>query len=156
MKNLRTYVMCVCMTSCSLVSFAQNKPVPINEPDLSKPRLFSNLPEKIQVNIADLDRLFGSQQGRPAPVNLSLGINAQLEGTVTSISSVTDDLQTVIVRSTNYNGANLTVSRRQLPDGSFSYTGRIVSFKHGDLYELQQQQGTWMLVKKNYYDLVNE
>src|SRR4051794_1442827 len=108
MKNLRTYVMCVCMTSCSLVSFAQNKPVPINEPDLSKPRLFSNLPEKIQVNIADLDRLFGSQQGRPAPVNLSLGINAQLEGTVTSISSVTDDLQTVIVRSTNYNGANLT------------------------------------------------
>ncbi len=157
MKNLRTSLVCACLACLSLGSFAQNKTIPINEPDLNKPKLFANLPDRIPVTAADLDNLFGSDLGRPANLSLSMDAKTKFEGDVVSRSERSrEGIQSVVIRSTNYNGARLTVSRRELPDGSFVYTGRILSFKHGDLYELQTLQGQLVLVKRNFYDLVNE
>jgi hypothetical protein len=38
----------------------------------------------------------------------------------------------VVIRSEVFNGARLTVSKITNPDGSIRYSGRIISFKHGD------------------------
>jgi len=156
MKNLRTAVLCACTVLCSVVSLAQNR-IPINEPDYNKQKLFASLPEKIQVNAGDLENLFGSQVGRPANLKLSLDASVKFEGEVTSISQRTaEGQQNVVVRSTNFNGATFTVSRIANEDGTVSYRGRIISFQHGDCYILQDQNGQLSLVKKNFYDLVNE
>ena len=157
MKNLRTTVLCAVIALCSHSVLAQNKPVPVNEPDYNKPKLFANLPDKIQVSAGELDNLFNTQAGRPANLKLSAVNDLRFEGEIASVAGKHEDsLQTIIIRLTNYNGARFTLSRISNTDGTVSYTGRIISFGHGDLYELQKQDGGLVLVKRNFYDLVNE
>jgi hypothetical protein len=156
MKNLRTTMLFAALISC-LYSSAQTRPIPVNEPDLNKPKLFANLADKIGVSTEELDNLFASALGRSASIAMSMDKQSRLEGEIVSISSSgTNSVQTVIIRSTNYDGARFTLTRRQQADGHYTYTGHILSFRHGDLYELQNLQGQWTLVKRNYYDLVNE
>ena len=156
MKNLRTAVLCACTVLCSVVSFAQNR-IPVNEPDYNKPRLFNNLPEKIQVSPADLESLFSSPVGRPANLRLTMDASVKFEGELVSISERSSGgQQSLVVRSTNFNGARLTISRFMNEDGTVTYRGRIISFQHGDCYILEDMNGQLTLVKKNFYDLVNE
>ncbi len=156
MKNLCTISMCVLLAISGITVNAQTR-IPLNEPDQNKPMLFSNLPEKIPVNTSDLDAYFTIQVGNSTQLNLVSGMNQKFEGNLVSRSDRSaDGVQTAIIRSTNFNGARLTVTKRLNEDGSTTYLGRIISVQHGDLYELQNLQGQWFLVKKNYYDLVNE
>ncbi len=157
MKSLRTSVLCACFALSSLGSFAQEKTVPVNEPDYNKPRLFAGLPDQVQLNSDDLGNLFNTPLGRGASLRLADDTQLRFEGEVVSSGSKYENsLQTIVVRSTNYNGANLTLSKVIQPDGSVVYRGRIISLKHGDLFELQQRDGRYMFVKRNFYDLVNE
>jgi RecB family endonuclease NucS len=42
-------------------------------------------------------------------------------------------------------------------DGTVKYNGRLMTdFQHGDLFVLQQKDGGFALVKKNFYDVINE
>jgi hypothetical protein len=149
--------MCVLLACSSISAIAQNQQIPLNEPDLNKPRLFNDLPDRIQLNNNELENYFASPVGSRTQLNLSTGVNQKFEGDLVSISSRSQDgLQTAIVRSTNYNGARLTLSRKDNADGTVTYIGRIISFQSGDLYEVQNLQGQWFLVKRNFYDLVNE
>ena len=157
MKNLRTTALCVCIMLYSFCSSGQNAKIPINEPDLNKPKLFENMPDKIPVSLDNLNRLLNESVGRTVNISLSEGRQFQFEGQVVSkASKYENSIQSVVVRSTNYNGATLTISRITNTEGVVSYTGRIMSFAHGDLYELQKQDGNFVLVKRKFYDLVNE
>ncbi len=157
MKNLRTAVLCAGIALCSLGSFAQNPTIPINEPDYNKPKLFANLPDRIPVSVDDMNSFFNTQLGQTISLSLSTDVQTRFEGTVIALSgSNPDRIETIIIRSTNFNGARFTLSRITNADGSLSYTGRIISFQHGDLYELQNKNGVFVLVKRNFYDLVNE
>lgn len=157
MKSLRTSVLCAGIALCSLGSFAQENKAPVNEPDLNKPRLFTGLPERIQLSADDISNLFGNPLGRAATLKLTDDNRFQFEGEVISSSSKYENrIQSVVIRSTNFNGANLTLSKITGSDGSVKYRGRIISFAHGDLYELENQNGQYVLVKKNFYDLINE
>ena len=157
MKSLRTSVLCAAITLCSISSFAQEQHPTLNEPNLNKPRLFSNLPDKIKLNITDFNALLGTALGSPTRLNLSTDNNLRFEGEViSSVSKYDNKLQTVVIRSSNFNGANLTLSRIVGSDGQVKYRGRIISFAHGDLFELENIDGQYQLVKKNFYDLVNE
>lgn len=157
MKNLRTTVLCaVFAISCS-ASFAQEKSVPINEPDYNRPKLFTGMPEKIQLSTNDIEGLFDMQTGRAANLNLPGSSQFRFEGEVISTVTSSDNmLQSMVIRSTNFNGATFALSKITNPDGTVIYRGRIISFRHGDLYELQLQEGRYTLVKRNFYDLVNE
>jgi hypothetical protein len=156
MKNLRTAVLCACMACLSVGSKAQDQKIPINEPNYNKPKLFTGLPDKMQVNTSELESMFTSTVGEHMSMQLPTDVASRFEGDLVSLSSRSaEGLQTVVIRSTNFPGARLTVSRREV-NGQVVYTGRIISFQHGDLYELQNQQGQWFLVKRNYYDLINE
>lgn len=157
MKSLRTYVLSAALALCSIPSLAQHDHAPVNEPNLNKPRLFNALPEKITVNVASFSDMLNSAPGRPALLSLSADNSLRFEGEVISTSSKYDNkIQTVVIRSTNFDGARFTLSRVVNPNGQVVYRGRIISFAHGDLYELEQQAGEYKLVKKNFHDLVNE
>ncbi len=158
MKNLFTTVICACLTICSLYSAAQDQKAVVNEPNYNKPRLFDNLPAVIPVSIENLNGLVNSKAG--SSINTTFATDARtasFEGNVVSaISKYEDKVQTVVIKSTNYNGATLYISRVITEDGTIKYNGRLMSFQHGDLYVLQPKAGGFELVKKNYYDVINE
>ena len=157
MKNLRTLALCVTVSFYSLCSSAQTEKIPLNEPNYNKPKLFQNLPDNIPVSMDNITNLFGSPTGRSVSLNLSDRSPFQFEGdVVSSVSKYENTIQSVVIRSTNYNGARLTISRLTDANGNVSYTGRIISMQHGDLYELKKVNDEYMLVKRNFYDLINE
>src|SRR5258705_9725910 len=158
MKNLRIPVLCACITLCSLFSAAQDQKFIVNEPNYNKPRLFDNLPEVIPVSIDNLNGLINTKTGTIISTNLSSDARtAPFEGNVvSSVSKYENKVQTVVIKSTNYNGATLYISRVITDDGTVKYNGRLMSFQHGDLYVLQQNDAGFALVKKNYYDVINE
>ena len=158
MKNLRTVFTGVCITLVSLGLSAQNRTSPLNEPDMNKPLLFAGLPDRIPVSMDYINSLFGSSSGKPVSIATATDpTSSRFEGEVVSSGSDENDrLQSVVVRSTNFNGARFTVSRYTNEEGVVSYTGRIISFKHGDAYELKNESGNLVLIKRKFYSLVNE
>lgn len=158
MKNLRTAVLCAAMALSATGSYAQEKTntVPINEPDYNKPKLFAGLPDKIQVSTETLGSLFNTTLGRSASITISEENNFRFNGEVVSSGVKNQYVESVVIRSSNYNGATFSISKTTRADGTVSYRGRIISFKHGDFYNLENENGQYILVKKNYYDLVNE
>lgn len=157
MKNLRTAMLCVCTLLSVMFTKAQENKIPINEPDYNKPRLFDALPSRIPVSSNELNAILDAPVGRTASIALGETNSVRFAGDVVSVSSQDDQqVRSVVIRSSNYNGARLTLSRIAKADGTVSFTGRIVSFQHGDLYELKNESGNLFLVKRNYYELVNE
>lgn len=162
MKNLSTSVLSLCFILSALCSFSQNQKIPLNEPDYNKPKLFQNLPDSIVIDVSTLDNICNAQKGQ----NISIGFSdrssffaSQFRTDVISKSSGVfnnRNPKTVILNLPDYAGANFTVSKIVKPDGTTAYTGRIINFKSGDLFELENKNGQYILVKKNYYELVNE
>ena len=153
MKNLVKGIICLSLFLICQQSNAQTPPV--REPDMNRPSLFQNLPNKIICRINDLSTLLESETGKP--VSFSFVNNLNFQGVVSSIASKSDNsLNSVVIRSTNFPGAALSFSRIKKEDGTFSYVGLIISFQHGDAYEINLENGQYYFVKKGFYDLVNE
>jgi len=156
MKNLRTAALCAGVMLCSLLSMAQEKP-PVSKPNVNKPHLFDNLPNSIPVSMDEINSLFTKEVGRNASLKMAGSISPMFSGEIVSTASQPgDEVKSVVIRSDNFSGANFTISKITNAGGKVSYVGRIISFQHGDLFELETQNGQLVLVKKNYYDLVNE
>jgi hypothetical protein len=153
MKNLVKGIICLSLFLICQQSNAQTPPV--REPDMSRPLLFQNLPNKISCRINDLSALLESETGKP--VSFLFVNNLNFQGVVSSVASKSDNtLNSVVIRSTNFPGAALSFSRIKKEDGTFSYVGRIISFQHGDAYEIGLENGQYYFIKKGFYDLVNE
>jgi hypothetical protein len=153
MKNLLKGIVCLSVFFVCLKTNAQTPPV--REPDMNRPSLFQNLPEKISCHINDLSALLESETGRN--ISFQFTGNLSFQGVISSVVSKFDNtLHSVVVRSTNFPGAALSFSRITKEDGTFSYVGRILSFQHGDAYEISQENGQYFFIKKGFYDLVNE
>jgi len=153
MKNLVKGIICLSLFVICQQSNAQTPPV--REPDMNRPSLFQNLPNKISCRINDLSALLESETGKL--VSFSFVNNLNFQGVVSSVASKSDNtLNSVVIRSTNFPSAALSFSRIKKEDGTFSYVGRIISFQHGDAYEISLENGQYYFVKKGFYDLVNE
>src|SRR4051812_21333192 len=123
MKNLRTSLLCACIALAGFGASAQTEPVPLNEPNMSKPKLFNALPETIPVSVAVLEDLLHYQTGNT--VNLVVSTSFQFRGQVVSAASkYGDTMQSIVIRSSNYNGARLAFTKTTNPDGSIIYSGR--------------------------------
>jgi hypothetical protein len=155
MKNLSLSGLCLAVTFFCVTASAQNT-VPVNEPNQNKPKLFTELPDKIPVHILDLQSLMNTEAGKS--VSLALGeATSKFSGKIVSkANKYNNNIRSVVIRSSNFNGATFTLSSSAQPNGTVKFTGRIISLQHGDLYELQNQDNQYILVKKNFYDLVNE
>jgi hypothetical protein len=157
MKNLRTTVLGVCITLCSLSAAAQIQTYRNNNPESIAHKLFQNQPDNISVNVENLNTLVNTPVGQAVSINLSDKSQFLFEGQVVSASDKDERIvQTVVIRSTNYNGARLTLSKIITDDGTIIYSGRIMSYQHDDLLELKKQDGHYALIKRKYNDLVNE
>lgn len=158
MKNLFTIALSCSLSLFSFCVFAQSGDiVPVNEPNHNKSKLFESLPDNIPVNMDNVSSLFTAQVGRTVSLDLSFDQAFRFEGEIVSIvSKYENKIQSVIVRSTNYNEARLIISKITDAKGSISYTGRILSMQHGDLFELKNINNQLVLEKRKFNDLVNE
>ena len=143
---------------CCATGFAQNRAT-IYEPDYNKPALFSNFPDKIPVTIDELKNLFSndSAKGKDAVISFAdrklPGFNGKL---VSRASKYNNSIRSIVIRSINFNGATLTLSSSTTTDGAARYTGRIISFRHGDLFVLEKENDQYFLVKKKFEELISE
>lgn len=155
MKNLRTVLTCVCIALYCISASAQ---APVNETNRKKPLLFASLPDRIPVNLEYLNSLFGAEAGRNVIVPVS--INEAVPGfegkVMSSGSDVNNRIHSVVIGSTNFQGARFTVSRIVTEQGKITYSGRILSMQHGDAFVLKNENGSWVLVKKPLHQLVAE
>jgi hypothetical protein len=157
MKNQSLLVLSLLMLFASIQVQAQEPTVPLNEPNYNKPRLFNALPERLVIGSEKLQQLIATPSGESAKISYDNGQPSEIDGEVISqVSKYNQTLQSVVIRFDGFDGARLTLSKITLPDGTTKYTGRIISLQHGDLYQLNQEDAGWVLVKKNFYDLINE
>jgi hypothetical protein len=159
MKNLRKIALCVSITLYSLNATAQTGTgiVPVNEPNLNKPELFRDLPTNIAIDGTILTNLIGSSAGAVINLNLSPASGFTFRGEViSSVSKYDNKIQSIVIRSSNYAGARLTLSKITDDNGNVKFTGRIVSMQHADLYDVKLIDNQFFLVKRKFYDLINE
>ena len=157
MRNLTPLCAAIVLLVCSLDLSAQQT-APVTEPNYKKPKLFGSLPANIKVNIHSLKELLKASNGEAVKSDLgnpgsSFNFNGQV---VSTASKFNNSIKSIVIRSDNFNGARLTFTQRIDEDGTISYIGRIISFDHADVYELQQKDGNYEFVKKRFHDLVNE
>jgi len=154
MKTLKTIAFSALLGVSSLFSQAQEK-IPINPPDYNKPRIFADLPQKMNVTIGDMSSLFDLAVG--TSVIAKLNKSFPFKGTIVSKSGSTgSQVQSVIIKSVTRQGAVLTFTRIANPDGSTLYRGRIISKESIDAYEIVKEDDSYVLQKKNYYEMVRE
>ena len=157
MRNLSITILSVCCMLCHLGTSAQMKSVPIkvplNEPDYNKPKLFADLPDRVDFNPNNLSNLFELQVGQS--VNIPISADFTFSGQVVSKS---DDPKSssVVIRSTNRVGARLVFTKVSDTDNVTKYIGRIISLQHGDSYEIVSENNQYYFKKKGVYDLINE
>ena len=154
MNILKTGAFCVLTLLCFVQSNAQ-QPTIVTESVYNKPKIFAELPNRLQLNLQILEGLLNDEVGKK--INFSLAQGYQFNGVVVSKSDATDtQTKTVVVKATNRQNVTFTLTRTTNLDGSFSYMGRMLSFKHGDAFNITEENGQIVLVKKELHDLVEE
>jgi len=127
--------------------------VSVNEPDYNKPKLFGDLPERINFDPTVLSALLNTQVGQS--INLAVTPLFRISGQVVSKSD-DQNSTSVVVRLINRPGARLIFTKLTDPNNSVKYIGRIISLKHGDSYEIISENDQYYLKKKGIYELMTE
>jgi hypothetical protein len=154
MKTLKTIAICAVFGLGILHSAAQEE-LPINQPNYNKPKVFDDLPGKMNLAISDMESLFDLSVG--SFVNAKLSQHFHLKGTVVSKSGDSkSQVRSVVINSITRKGAVFTFTRVATGDGNFIYRGRILSKESIDAYEIVKENGEYILEKKNYYEMVRE
>src|SRR3954468_21383909 len=151
MKNLKLAAISVCITFCSVYSIAQNiqnRSVSVNEPDYNKPKLFGDLPERINFDPTVLSALLNTQVGQSISVTVNHGFS--ISGQVVSKAN-DQNSSSMVVRLTNRPGARLIFTKLTDANNSIKYIGRIISLKHADSYEIISESDQYYLKKKGIY-----
>lgn len=153
MKKLKSAAICILLSICYLGAVAQISHT--SKADYEKPSLFSDLPEKLNLNVPALEALFNLPAGQS--IHVPFGGSFTLSGVIISKSDPNDtNVKTVVIKSSNRKGAALTFTRIRKENGSFSYLGRMFSYNHRDAFELIFESGHYFLAKKKSLDIINE
>jgi hypothetical protein len=120
---------------CFYTTSAQVNP-PLNQHVADKPLLFSSLPEKLECNLEEVDRLFMSSHSEKLQIRLNNQL--QLEGIVTEKVYKSQEVLTVNFRISNYSDALFTISRI-IQNGTIRYSGRITTRDNGDVLMLVKE-----------------
>jgi hypothetical protein len=145
---MKTFLKACVLFSMLMVTYsirAQQKDV--------RPKLFNAVGSKIIYPKAELEKIFAKTKG--SEFEISLPGNFKFTGMVVSSVQRYDNLKSLLIKSTNFNGAMFAVSKRTNEDNSITYTGRIISEKYSDGYELKTDAaGNFFLEKINMDELL--
>lgn len=120
-----------------------------------KPKIFSQLPDKVYCSVEKFEAMFQSRAGQN--ITFSPGGKLTVYGNVMSNVQKGKNLQSVIVRAANFEGAVMQISRQVHPDGSIQFVGRIVHDKKSDGYRLMRDSdGLYYFSRYDVGDLVQE
>src|SRR5437016_7321445 len=112
MRNLSIAVVGLCCICCVLCSSAQTNrtstKVPINEPDYNKPKLFADLPDRLDFSPEKISNLFDLQVGQAVTIPIHAGFD--FSGQVISISDDSKS-KSIVIRSTNRLGARFIFTK---------------------------------------------
>lgn len=129
MKTLTTiaFALLICLTSSAV--FAQAN-------DAGKKNLFAAFPSKIEISNNTLQNLFTAMPGE----KISIAFDGQFRftGMVISNELKYQNLQSVLIRSEQFDNALLQVSKITKNDKSISYVGRIIHQNALDGYEIKK------------------
>jgi hypothetical protein len=155
MKNLGSAMLIACISFFSVTGFAQlqKQSLPINEPDHNKPKLFADLPDRIDFNPNNLLALFELQPGQATTIQINSAF--AFSGQITSKSNDVHSTS-VVVSLTDRPGARVIFSKVIDENNTEKYLGRIISIKHSDCYEIVSENGQYYFKKKGIYDLMSE
>lgn len=154
MKALTSTLCLVFLTACLFQASAQEKDVPLNTPNYSKRKMFTNLPEKSRLRLSDAEELLNLPVG--AKVNATIAAGFPLIGTIVSKSNPADTtVKSVVVRTANQ-GSVFTFSRVKAADGKISFIGRMLNKEGGDALEIVKEDEGYVLRKKNAHELLIE
>lgn len=154
MKKLKSTAIGVLFALCYLNASAQD--IPLNEGNYNKPQLFSDLPDRMSLDISTLQNLFTLQRG--ASIKQQVSEDFLLKGVVVSKSEATSHapVTTVVIRCTSRPGAVFTFTRVVGQDESITYRGRILSRNNSDALDIVKIDNQYYLQKKNYNDIISE
>lgn len=154
MKLLKTAAFCVLLSLCYAPASAQPHHL-TKEGDLKKTELFSDLPQRMDWNSHLFSQLLDKEVGERVSVPLTSSFT--FLGVVVSKSSAADvRSKTVVLKSGDRDGAALTVTGVRKENGTYQYSGRMLSLKHSDAFELVEEGGRFALQKRRLDDLVSE
>lgn len=154
MKILKTGLLSLLLVLCAACASAQLiGPAKVITP--RKPELFRDLPNRMEVHQQALLPLLQKNIGEKVSVLLASGFT--FDGVVVSKSNVAETrYKTVVLKSTNRPGASFAITSIQKADGTLQYSGRMLSLKHNDAYEMKDEGGQLALEKMELSELVNE
>jgi hypothetical protein len=134
MKLLNKSTLIVLCTILSTISFAQTKPT-----------LFSAYPETISLSKTLITDAFSYDTGTSVSINLSSSF--KFAGTVISNQQKYDNLQTIMIRSSENNQSVFQISKITNKDNSISYAGLIINQDAADGYVIKNNNGIYSLQK---------
>jgi hypothetical protein len=120
--------------------------IPLNQHPVEKPALFNQLPEKFACPVSVLQNIFAADSN--TRLNTKLSDQFSIEGIVLEKIPVSLQQVNINIRCTNFQDALFNISRITQPDGSYKFTGRIVSPAHGDLIVLTEEKGQYSFTKQ--------
>jgi hypothetical protein len=154
MNVLKTGVLFVLLSFLVIRAGAQQTP-PLNEPDRNKPRIFSNLPDKMPLNITELESLFSLPKG--SRISTQVTNQFRVNGTIVSKVEMPNSLtRGVIIRSSAFAGVVFAFTKSYQEDGTFKYIGRMMGTNYGDALEVTKENGQYFLTKADLYNLLSE
>ncbi len=130
-KKIMLIVLCSILTA---TSFAQ-----------TKQKLYAEYPETISLSKTIITDAFSYNTG--TAVSISLSSNFKFAGTVISNQQKYDNLQTIMIRSSENNESVFQISKITNKDKSISYAGLIINNNAADGYIIKNNNGIYSLQK---------
>jgi poly-D-alanine transfer protein DltD len=139
MKKLNSYAIALLLVITSTTAQAQNTAI-------KKTTVFNNFPAKISCATNELNRAFATTLHQN--INLSFSDNFSFKGEVISNVQRYDNLQTTVIKSSEFSDMVFVLSKITNKDNSVTYVGHMINRKYTDGFELKKDtQNNYQLVK---------
>jgi len=155
MKNHQTTLLGIMLCVIGLSAATQTYTADFNQPATNSANIFHDLPDRIYLSVENLNTLMNTPIGLSVSMNLSVHSPFQIEGQLVSVSE-NEIVRTIVIRSSNYKNARLTLTKMKNQDGSISYNGKFKSFQNEEMLELNNIDGRVVFIKRKYIDLARE
>jgi len=132
-------------TLITVTTNAQTVTTALSNPG-SKPKLFASAPEKIICPEQELSKAFTTNINQN--INLSFSDNFLFNGTVVGNVAKYSNLQSVMIKSPQFDNVIFSISKITNEDKSITYVGHIINKKYADGYELKKDaSNNYQLIK---------